>query len=376
MPTLRRRSFLKCLSWGALSLRATLARGREHGAGTGLDSQRAAPRAVWRDPSFSNLSQWITPVDQFFVRHHLGAPQVRLEDWKLVVEGLVEHRLELSYADLLRLPRISLVATIECAGNRPGGGMVGNAEWKGVRLATLLKEAGVRPGAVEVILDGADFGLDEGEYVPTSYSRSIPVEKALAPETLLAFEMNGKALEVERGYPLRAIVPGWYAMTDVKWLRRIEVTDRQFAGFYMSKRYFTAKRDSLTGEFVVSPVRETDLKSQIARPRNGEVLKPGLCTIRGAAWTGRGRVEKVEVSVDEGNTWHEAALGKERAPFAWVLWEYVWRSPASGEHTLMARAFDDQGRTQPAREDPEQINRYANHWVHQVTVVFAEANNR
>lgn len=340
-----------------------------------MDSQRVARRAVWREPSFSNLRQWITPLDQFFVRHHLGVPQVPLDDWKLVVEGLVEHRLELSYRDLLRLPRISLVATIECAGNRPGGGMVGNAEWKGVSLATLLKEAGVRPGAVEVILDGADFGLDEGEYVPTSYSRSIPVEKALAPETLLAFEMNGKALELERGYPLRAIVPGWYAMTDVKWLRRIEVTDHPFAGFYMSKRYFTAKRDPLTGEFVVSPVREMDLKSQIARPRNGEVLKPGPYTIRGAAWTGRGRVEKVEVSVDEGNTWHEAALGKERAPFAWVFWEYVWQSPGSGEHTLLARAFDDQGRTQPAREDPEQINLYANHWVHQVRVAVEEANN-
>lgn len=370
MRTIGRRSFLTAISLGAWA-------GVAFSAGAeAADPQNVVRSSIWREPSFSDLNQWITPADRFFVRHHLGVPRTVSGDWKLVVKGSVERRLEISYSDFLKLPQVTQAATIECAGNRPGGGMVGNAEWKGVSLATLLKEAGVRPEAVEVILDGADFGLDEGEYVPTSYSRSIPVAKALAPETLLALEMNGKTLEVEHGYPVRAIVPGWYAMTDVKWLRQIEVTDRPFAGFYMSKRYFTAKRDSLTGEFVVSPVREMDLKSQIARPRNGEVLKSGPYTIRGAAWTGHGRVEKVEVSVDGGYTWHEAALGKERALFSWVFWEYKWQSPASGEHTLMARAFDDQGRTQPTGEDPEQINRYANHWVQQVRVAVAGVNNR
>ncbi len=302
------------------------------------------------------------------MRHHLSVPRLAIDKWTLAVEGVVERRLELSYRDLLRLPRTTEVVTFECAANLPGGGMVGNAEWTGVPLATLLREAGIKPGAVEVILDGSDFGLDEGEYIPASYSRSVPLEKALASETLLAFQMNGAPLDAEHGYPLRAVVPGWYAMTNVKWLRRIEVTDRPFAGLYMSKRYYTAKRDSITGEFVVTRLREMGVKSQIDRPQNGEVLKSQPYTIRGAAWTGRGRVERVEVSVDEGKTWKEAKLGKERAPHAWVLWEYPWPSPPIGEQSILARAFDDSGETQPASEDLERINRYDNRWIHRVTV--------
>jgi DMSO/TMAO reductase YedYZ molybdopterin-dependent catalytic subunit len=320
----------------------------------------------------SNLTQWITPAEHFFVRHHLQVPRVNVRTWKLAIEGLVKTRLELAYPELLRRPQTSQTVTLECAGNQSGGGMVGNAQWTGVSLAQLLKEAGLKSGATEVILDGADFGLDEGEYVPTSYSRSLPLEKALAPETLLAFEMNGKVLDTLHGYPLRAVVPGWYGMASVKWLRRIEVTDRPFAGFYMSKRYFTAKRDGVTGEFVISPVREMDIKSQITLPANGETLKPRAYTVQGMAWTGRGKVERVEVSVDGGNSWQMATLFGKRDPWAWVLWKYLWESPEIGERMLSVRAVDNQGRTQPLAEDPERINRYANSWIHRVRVTVVE----
>ncbi len=323
---------------------------------------------MWREPPAGALDHWITSADQFFVRHHLTIPRVILGDWKLVVDGWVERRLEMSYADLLRQPRVSEVLTFECAGNLPGGGMVGNAQWTGVRLATLLEKAGVKPGAVEVILDGADFGLDEGEFIPVGYSRSIPLETALTPATLLAYEMNEKPLDIDHGYPLRAVVPGWYAMTNVKWVRRIEVTRRSFAGFYMAKRYFTAKRDNVTAEFVITPVQEMGVKSQITHPRNGETLKTRPYTIRGAAWTGRGFVERVEVSVDGGKTWQEANLDKKRTPHVWTFWEYVWQAPESGEHTILARAFDERGQTQPPTEDAERINRYDNRWIHQVGV--------
>lgn len=319
----------------------------------------------------TDLSQWITPAGHFFVRDHLEAPLISGSDWRLVIEGQVERRLDLTYQDLLRLPQLHKMVTFECAGNLPGGGMVGNAEWTGISLAALLKKSGIKPGAMEVILEGGDYGLDEGEYIPTSYNRSIPIEKALAPETLLAFAMNGKPLDVAHGFPLRAIIPGWYGMTNVKWLRRIKVTDRPYTGFYMLRRYVTGKRDSITGEIVVSPVREMGVKSEIFRPRSEEVLKCQPFTIKGAAWGGRGRVEKVEVSVDGGNTWRQAVLDKEQVPYTWVFWNYLWQAPSAGKQTIAVRAFDSQGQTQPDTEDHEQIHRYVNRWIQRVEVTVS-----
>lgn len=371
-----RRTFLKTLSLAGLRLPGLerLAYGVEN---SGRPLQASSEVTRWREMPFSELSQWITPVDRFLVRGHLGVvPQVHVQDWKLVVEGLVERRLELTYSELLRRPRVTQVATFECAGNLPGGGMVSNGEWTGISLSALLMEAGIKPRGVEVILDGADYGMDEGENVPMWYSRSMPVHQALEPGILLAYKMNGADLNAQHGFPLRAVVPGWYAMAHVKWLHRIEVTDRPFLPFYMSKRYYTAKRDVITGEPVITPVTEMALKSQIARPRDGEVLMPAPYTIKGAAWTGRGQVEKVEVSVDGGKSWGPAVLGKERALYAWVLWEYAWKSPEIGEHTILVRAFDDKGKTQPVAEDRDRINRYVNNWIHQVHVTVANPGSK
>ena len=367
---LGRRTFLKGLSlvglrWPSLD---PWAFGEEN---SGRSLQGSSKLVRWRETPLSELSQWVTPVDSFLVRSHLAVPQVAVRDWRLVVEGLVEHRMELTYPELLRRPQVTKAVTFECAGNAPGGGMVSNAEWTGFSLSALLREAGIKPGAVEVILDGVDYGLDEGENVPLCYSRSFPVRKALELETLLAYKMNGQDLDAQHGFPLRAVVPGWYAMAHVKWLHRIQVTDRPYLPFYMSKRYYTAKRDVITGEPVITLVTELALKSQIARPQEGETLEPAPYRIKGAAWTGRGQVEKVEVSVDGGKSWQAAALGKERAPGAWVLWEYLWKSPEAGEQTLMVRAFDDRGKTQPIAEDRDRINRYVNNWIHQVHVRVA-----
>ncbi|MGA2609171.1 MAG: sulfite oxidase [Terriglobia bacterium] len=371
MPLLARRTFLKTVSLAGLRLPGLdrLAYAVEN---SGRPLQSSSELTRWREMPFAELNQWITPVDRFLVRGHLGVvPQLDVRDWKLVVEGLVERRLELAYPELVRRPRVTKVATFECAGNLPGGGMVSNGEWTGISLSALLMEAGIKPGAVEVILDGADYGLDEGENVPLCYSRSMPVRQALEPGILLAYKMNGENLNAQHGFPLRAVVPGWYANAHVKWLHRIEVTDRPFLPFYMSKRYYTAKRDVITGEPVITPVTEMALKSQIARPIDGEILKLAPYTIKGAAWTGRGQVEKVEVSVDGGQSWEAAVLGKERALCAWVLWEYAWRSPEIGEHTILVRAFDDKGKTQPVVEDRDRINNYVNNWIHQVHVTVA-----
>lgn len=332
-----------------------------------------AAQALWQEPPFSELQEWLTPSTRFFVRHHLGIPEVDADRWTLSIEGSVDRRLELGYEQLLKLPTVSQVYTVECAGNLPGGGMVGNAEWTGVRLGDLLQEAGVQEGAVEIIMEGDDVGIDEGENIPVRYARSIPLSKALAPETLLAFQMNGETLARQHGFPVRAVVPGWYGMSHVKWLRRIEVSDRPFTGFYMSKRYFTARRDEITGEFLISPVRQMKIKSQIARPREGELLAAAAYTIRGAAWTGDGKIARVEISLDGGLTWNKAELEDQGVPFAWRLWRCDWSSPPIGRHTLTVRAFDEEGKTQPVEEDRQQTNRYANHWRHRVNVEVVAA---
>ena len=340
----------------------------------------SSPGLVQQGPEFpvpspspnSDETKWLTPVEQFFVRNHLGVPSVNREDWKLVVEGAVARPLEWSCAELQRMPKASRTVTLECAENLPGGRNVGNARWTGVPLATLLEGAGVDAGAREVVLEGADRGLDEHEMVPVSYARSLPLEQALSDQTLVALEMNGQPLTPAHGHPARVIVPGWYGMAHVKWLTRIRVVSEPFQGFYMSKRYFTARRHPNTGEHILTPVSSMGVKSQIHYPREGQVLNQGSCVIRGAAWAGCRSIERVEISMDGGDIWMETRLSAERAPCAWVHWSRTWEPPSSGDFAVQVRAFDTQGETQPLSEDLGRINRYDNRWIHRVQFRISE----
>lgn len=316
---------------------------------------------------FSALNSFITPNDQFFVRSHFSVPKLERRTWRLKIQGQVEHSCELSYEDIIKMPSCTVTMALECAGNsriflspKSSGlqwelGAVGNAEWRGVPLAALLKRAGLKEGAVEVVLEGADNGEIKKE--PQSpgkihFARGIPLAKALSPEVILAWEMNGAPVPPSHGFPMRAIVPGWYGMASVKWLTRIIVTDRSFRGYFQTSDYtYWDQREGLPIQLL--PVSEVEVKAEISRPVLHEVIQANsVYRINGAAWTGESEVTSVEVSTDGGNAWGKAQLLGKAVPYAWRLWEYHWRTPAQpGPYTILARATDAQGCTQATHRD-------------------------
>jgi DMSO/TMAO reductase YedYZ molybdopterin-dependent catalytic subunit len=316
---------------------------------------------------FSSLGGFITPNESFYVRCHFPIPEISAPQWRLKVEGAVELPLEFSYDELLGMESRTIAATLECAGNNRiflepqvkgvqwGLGAVGNASWTGVPLSAVLERARLKGDAVEVILEGADEGEVDKSPKPAgkiSFCRSLPLGKARA-DVLLAYAMNGEKLSATHGFPLRAIVPGWYAMASVKWLRRIVATDKPFNGFYQSLDYSYWDRSGPLP--TLAPITEQQTKAEIARPENGETVaanSPYL--IHGAAWTGTGEIIRVEVSVDSGSTWHGANLLGEPVKNAWRLWEYEWRTPANpGRHTIVARATDSRGTSQPVEHNSD-----------------------
>jgi DMSO/TMAO reductase YedYZ molybdopterin-dependent catalytic subunit len=293
------------------------------------------------------------------------------------VEGAVRQPLELSYEELKAMPSLTLTALLECSGNgrvflkppqtsiRWELGGVSNAEWTGVKLSDVLARAGVREQAVEAILEGSDKGsFDEPNPKtpgPITYARSLPLDKARRPEVILAYRMNGEDLPAEHGFPVRAVVAGWYGMASVKWLQRVIVTERPFDGFFQTFMYAIWERRH--GLPTLVPVSDIAVKAEIARPSFGEVV-PADSTYRviGAAWAGESEVVKVEFSADGGKSWHLTRLLDEPVRFAWRFWEFDWRTPARPSRVpLMARATDDRGRTQPLERDDDRRDAVISH---------------
>ena len=323
---------------------------------------------------FENLDGFITPTKSFYVRTHFPIPKIDKNRWRLRVEGEVERPFEINYGELIKLESQKIPVTLECAGNNRnfldpkvkgvqwGLGAVGNAEWTGVPLSILLDRAGIKPSAREIILEGADRGKLEDPKSPAGeikFSRSIPLEKAR--DVLLAYKMNDVDLPTEHGFPVRAIVPGWYAMASIKWLQRIAVTDKPFNGYYQTLDYAFWKRRGDVAELVA--LSEMQTKAEIARPSEGEIV-PANSNVRlhGAAWTGSGEITKVEISSDDGATWNEAKLLGESKPNSWRLWEFDWKTPnRPGKATLIARATDSNGSTQPPERDPDRGTYMINH---------------
>jgi len=323
---------------------------------------------------FETLDDFITPTEAFYVRTHFRIPKIDKNKWRLRIEGTVEKPFELSYEDLLKLEPRKIPVTLECAGNnrnflKPpvkgvqwGLGAVGTAEWTGVPLSILLERAGLKPSALEIILEGADGGKLEDPKSPVGdlkFARSIPLTKA--NDVLLAYKMNDVDLPPEHGFPLRAIVPGWYAMASIKWLQRIIVTDEPFTGYYQTLDYAFWKRRGDLAELV--PLSEIQIKAEIARPSEGEMVPANSkLRVHGAAWTSDGKITKVEISVDRGTNWNEARLLDKPVLNAWRFWEFDWRTPAkSGKQILVARATDSRGRTQPVERDPDRGTYMINH---------------
>jgi DMSO/TMAO reductase YedYZ molybdopterin-dependent catalytic subunit len=314
---------------------------------------------------FETVESFITPTKSFYVRTHFPIPKIDRDAWWLHVEGEVEKPFVINYEELVKLQSLTIPVTLECAGNNRNFlepkvkgvqwrlGAVGTAEWTGVPLSALLGRALVRPQARQVILEGTDGGiLDDPKSPPGElrFARSIPLSKA-RNDVLLAYKMNGSDLLAEHGFPLRAIVPGWYAMASVKWLQRIVVTNQSFTGYYQTIDYAYWKRRGDIAE--LTPLAEMQVKAEIAKPSQGETV-PANSSVRvyGAAWASDGEIAKVELSTDGGSTWNEATLLGESKPNAWRLWEFDWKTPsAPGGQTLVARATDSLGRTQPAERD-------------------------
>ena len=330
------------------------------------------PAALWAsritrstDPrieefDFTTLRNSITPEEDFYIRDHFPAPRLASRSWRLRISGHVLSSLEVTYADIIRGPARNMVATLECAGNAVGAGGVSTAEWTGIPLGKLLQQAGLRPEVKQIRLIGAD-----GNEEPGFFLRSIPVEKALHPDTLLAFQMNGAQLPVEHGYPVRAIVPGWYAMDSVKWLARIEALDQEDTSPFMTQQYVSLRLQAVGSQR--APVTRMQVKSQIAWPPDRAVLGAGQYAIRGAAWAGENKVALVEVSTNGGQDWAAASLEKSPAQYAWVLWSYPWDAQRPGEYRIFVRATDDKGNTQPASRDPLRVDAYELNWRQSVT---------
>ena len=286
----------------------------------------------------SLLDEGVTPAGLFFVREHFPAPSVSSAGWKLSVDGV-----DLAYDDLLNLPRKSLPVTLECAENPVGGGLVSHAEWTGVSLASLLEKGKPTSEARFVRLSGAD-----------GFSRSIPFAKAAHPDTLVAFNMNGSRLPVNHGFPLRAVIPGWYGMDSVKWLQRVET----LAGPDTGQGYLRMRRSLLAGAQPAGPVAAMNVKSAFSRPRDGAILVGRRFLVRGAAWAGENRIRQVEVSTDGAKSWQAARLSSDLQRYAWVSWMYEWKIPARGQYALVVRAADDQERSQPAERERERVDAY------------------
>ncbi|HEX8433419.1 MAG TPA: sulfite oxidase [Longimicrobium sp.] len=294
------------------------------------------------------LAPEITPAGLHYVRTNFPIPM--LHDHRIVVEG--RGRVELTMAELRRFPRRTVAATLECAGNDRltlaplpdgelwGGGAVASAEWSGVSLAEVLAAAGVADDALEVLVEGADSGVVAAATIP--FARSLPLAKALHPDTLLALEMNGAPIPAEHGAPVRLVVPGWYGMASVKWVARIAVLAEPFAGHFQRARYVF---DYGAGE--AEPVALMAVKSTITEPAEGGRIAAGPTVVRGWAWSGAGPVARVEVAVDGGDAWSEARVFPPSAGYLWQRWEYEWNAAGPGRHTLRARAHDATGQTQP-----------------------------
>ncbi|HET7206116.1 MAG TPA: molybdopterin-dependent oxidoreductase [Terriglobales bacterium] len=305
-------------------------------------------------------NSFLTPVEHFFVRNHMHQPStLDAAEWRLSVAGEVERPLTFTLADLRKLESHNVINTLECAGNGrafvephvPGiqwqKGGVGNARFMGVRLSEILSRAGVKSTAKHVMFRG----LDEVPGKVPPFIRSIPIEKATDPDTLIATHMNGASLTKHHGFPARALVPGWVGAASCKWLAEIKVLDKPFEGNFMNPGYRMPNTPLKPGDALTAenshPVTALSVKSLIAKPSDGAKSKPGLIRVEGVAWAGEADVTRVDVSTDSGANWRPAQLAKQHSKYAWRLWSYSFKTPKPGDYTIMSRATDGLGRTQP-----------------------------
>lgn len=291
----------------------------------------------------------LTPSSLHYERHHSGIPTIDPAQHRLIIHGLVERPLSLSVADIRRLPSVSRILVLECGGNsgsewaaktgpdaQRSYGLVSCSEWTGVPLSLVLREAGVRPGASWVIAEGADACRME---------RSIPIAKAM-DDIVVAYGQNGEALRPAQGYPLRLIIPGWEGNANVKWLHSLKLTDQAYMARDETAKYTDLMPDGKARLFTY----QMEAKSVITFPSGGQTLAgPGLYELTGLAWSGRGKIERVEITTDGGRSWGNASLAEPRLPIAFTRFRMPWRFEGR-EAVIASRAVDETGYVQPTRE--------------------------
>jgi sulfane dehydrogenase subunit SoxC len=305
------------------------------------------------------LRHAITPVGLHYLLVHYDIPAVG-EEWSLRVGGRVESPLELDLDAIRARPSVTQQVTMECAGNGRATlephvtsqpwllEAVGTGEWKGAPLAPLLEQAGLLEDAVEVVFEGLDRGLEAGD--EQTYGRSLTIEHALQDGAILAYELNGAPLPSQHGFPLRLVVPGWYGMTNVKWLSSIMAVSEPFAGYQQAQSYRWRREQDEVGR----PVTRMMPRALMAPPgipdfmsRERTVAAAESVAVQGRAWSGWGPIELVEFSDDGGDSWRAAELGDQPGPHAWRGWSVSWQPAGAGRYELSCRATDATGATQP-----------------------------
>ncbi len=322
------------------------------------------------------LAYDVTPTGLHYLLVHFDIPVIEPSAWQLSVGGAVERPLTLSLRDLRARPSVTLTVTLECAGNgraqlspRPVSQpwiheAIGTAQWTGTPLAPILEEAGLGADAVELVFTGADHGIQDD--VEHDYARSLTFPQAMAPDVLLAYEMNGVSLEPQHGYPLRLVVPGWYGMASVKWLTRIEAVSEPFQGYQQTGSYRYTRDADDPG----APVERIRVRALMIPPgypyflSRERVLPSGRTNLRGRAWSGHPPVTRVEVGVD--GIWSDATMDPLISEHAWRGWSYLWEAHP-GEHELTCRATDASGAVQP-EEPPWTYGGYGNNAIQKIAV--------
>ena len=318
----------------------------------------------------------VMPNSRFYVRNHFQIPKLALANWELAVSGMVERPLKLSWRDLTKLPSQAKVVTLECAGNGrstleprvPGEqwnlGAVSTAEWTGVPLVEVLDRAGICGDGRYIVFRGADSGTIEERPGTIAFERSLSLEEAYGSGALLAYAMNGDPLPLEHGFPLRLIVPSWYAVASVKWLTNIEVVAEPFDGHYQTGAYYFEWQcgDQTARE----PLTLQRVRSLITDPAPDAEVAPGELAIRGVAWSGAAPIAGVDVQLNGGG-WHGARMLGEGQRHSWQRWEFIAKVDGPGTVVIRARASDTAGQTQPETPEWNRLG-YCNNAIQKIRV--------
>jgi sulfite oxidase len=306
------------------------------------------------------LDTFITPIEHFYVRSHLPVPTgLESATWTLQIDGEVNAASTLNFDDLRKMPAVTVTAILECAGNgralfdppvagiQWGKGAIGNARWTGVRMADVLKRAGLKSTARFLHMNAADRPLG----TMPDFVRQVPLDKALHPDTVLAYEMNGQPIPLLHGFPVRAIIPGWEGAYSVKWLTGLRVAERESDSFWVATAYRYPVRRVAPGAAVdpkdMAPLTGLVVKSLITRPLDGATVGTGKLDVAGFAWAGETDIARVDVSTDHGGSWQQARLIGERSKYSWRRFEFAFEARQPESYLILSRATDTAGRTQP-----------------------------